>query len=216
MQLVVALTQTKGGSGKSTLAQAIAVEAVNDGSKVLLVDLDPAQSAAKWWRRRGGPTNPMLEDDVKNALKLSDVLRKSTADVVILDTPGELLQVIRQAVAHASVVVVPMAPSVKDWEAMDAVEAIILKADKKARALWVVNRFRSNTETSIKARSALQKRTGAVPLTVALATDHEKADAHGQTGAEINHKIAGEIGVLWEAIKQIGKSHEQAGHVPAA
>jgi hypothetical protein len=72
-----------------------------------------------------------------------------------------------------------------------------------------------NTDASIEARSALQKRSGAVPLTVALATDHEKADAAGQSGAEINKKIAGEIGVLWQEIKRIG-SHGKVSNVSAA
>src|SRR5262245_41517917 len=91
--LIVALTQTKGGSGKSTIAQNLAVEAVRDGRRVLLVDLDPAQSAAKWWRRRGGPANPMLETTVRSLGTLIDAIEKKAGgpDVVILDTPGELL-----------------------------------------------------------------------------------------------------------------------------
>jgi chromosome partitioning protein len=207
--LIVAMAQTKGGSGKSTLAQSVAVEAAREGKSVLIVDLDPAQSAAKWWRRRGGPDNPALVSDVKNMVRLVELVGKTKADVVVLDTPGELMGVIRTAVKMAHVIVVPMAPSIKDWEAMDSVEFILDQTDKKARTLWVINRYRSRTEMSIDAKKSLHKRTGAVPLTVALATDHEKADAAGKTGAEINHVIAGEIGVLWEEIKRIGGKLEQ-------
>lgn len=214
--LIVAMTQTKGGSGKSTIAQNLAVEAARDGHSVLLVDLDPAQSAAKWWRRRGGPANPMLECEVKGFVRLTEKLAgKYTA--AIIDTPGELLGVIRAAIGISSVVVVPMAPSIKDWEAMDSVDMLIAKAGKRERTLWVLNRFRAGTSASIEAKSALHKRTGAVPLTVALATAHERADADGKTGAEIDRKIAGEIGVLWEEIKRIGKANEQSiANVPAA
>lgn len=213
--LIVALTQTKGGSGKSTIAQCVAVEAAREGHQVLLVDLDPAQSAAKWWRRRGGPPNPMLDVDVKSLLTLVDAATSKGTDVMVIDTPGELLSIIRGAVAAANVIVVPVAPSIKDWEAMDAVESIITKAGKKGQTLYVINRHRSNTESSVEIKKALITRTGAVPHTVSLATDHEKADAEGKTGAEINRKIAGEIGVLWESIKKAGENNDQQD-VPAA
>jgi chromosome partitioning protein len=216
--LIVALTQTKGGSGKSTLAQCISVEAARKGKKVLLVDLDPAQAVAKWWRRRSGPENPMIKTDVKSLLAFTTMLESKSdkPDVMVLDTPGEILGVIRAAIAAAHVIVVPMAPSIKDWEAMDMVEALILKAQKKSQTVYVINRFRAGTETSIEAKEALRKRTGAVPQTVALAVDHEKADAEGETGAEINRKIAGEIGALWEEIKRIGQNNEQKNDIPAA
>jgi len=213
---IIALTQTKGGSGKSTIAQALSVEAVREGNQVLLVDLDPSEAATKWWRRRGGPANPMIETNVRSLGTLIDAASRKDIDLMILDTPGELMPVIRAAVASADVIVVPMAPSIKDWEALEAVENIIAKADKKSRALFVINRFRSNTDASIQARAALHKRAGAVPHTISLATDHEKADAEGKSGAEINRKIAGEIGVLWEDIKRIGAAHEQASDVSAA
>ena len=216
--LICTMTQTKGGSGKSTLAQCVAVEAVRDGRSVLLADLDPAQSAAKWWRRRGGPTNPMLETGIRGGMAaLTDSLeRKGKPDVLVLDTPGELMGVIRVAIATSNVIVVPMAPSIKDWEAMDSVESIITKAGKLRNTIWVINRFRTGTEASTEARRALHKRTGAIPLTVALATDHERADAEGRSGAEINRKIAGEIGLLWQEIKRIGEADEQKTNVPAA
>jgi chromosome partitioning protein len=215
--LVVALTQTKGGSGKSTLAQNLAVRAAREGKAVVLVDLDPAQSAAKWWRRRGGPDNPILMTNVGSMTVFMTKLDvKAKPDVMILDTPGELLGRIKDAVSVADVIVVPIAPSIKDWEAMDSVESIIKAAGKLKRTVFVVNRYRTKATASTEIRRALQKRTGKLPHTVALATAHEKADADGKAGAETNGDIAGEFDLLWDEIKRIGKAHEQKANVPAA
>jgi len=214
--ITIVCAQTKGGSGKSTLAQCLSVEAALRGRRVQLLDLDPAQSAAKWWRRRGGPENPILAMDAPSMPAfLASLQRRRLPDVLIVDTPGELLGVIRDAITASDVVVVPIAPSVKDWEALDSCEAIINSTGKRDAALFIVNRFRANTESSIEIRRALHTRTGAIPLTIALATDHERADALGKTGAEINTRIAGEVGLLWQEAERIGtrvKKHS----IPAA
>src|SRR5437016_2221154 len=53
MAIIVSFVSNKGGVGKSTLARALAVEAVRDGSRVLLADVDEGQhTSAKWNARR--------------------------------------------------------------------------------------------------------------------------------------------------------------------
>jgi chromosome partitioning protein len=47
MQSLAFLTQ-KGGSGKTTLALHVAVAALEDGARVVLVDTDPQESATAW------------------------------------------------------------------------------------------------------------------------------------------------------------------------
>src|SRR6202000_1256822 len=109
---VVALCQTKGGSGKSTLSECFAVEAAKTGT-VKILDLDPQASTMKWWRRRRGPENPMLVLNVKSmALFMSSLEKTGTPDVIIIDTPGSMLSVIRDAVSVADVIVIPISPSV--------------------------------------------------------------------------------------------------------
>jgi chromosome partitioning protein len=50
--ITFALLCQKGGSGKSTLALHLAVEAATTGQRVLVLDLDPQASSARW--RTGG------------------------------------------------------------------------------------------------------------------------------------------------------------------
>jgi chromosome partitioning protein len=203
----VALCQTKGWSGKSTIAECLAIESAKTET-VKILDLDPQASTTKWWRRRRGPENPMLVLDVKSmALFMSTMGKDTQADVVIVDTPGSMLGVIRDAVSVADVIVIPISPSVKDWEAMDVVESIAQRAGKTERALYLINRFRPGTETSLEAHRALKERTGRDPSTINLRTAYEKADATGLTAPEINRDAAKEISDVWNTIKRLG-NHE--------
>src|ERR1700730_17092222 len=52
MAIVVSFVSNKGGVGKSTLARAFAVEAVRDGTGVLLADVDEGQHTSLKWNAR--------------------------------------------------------------------------------------------------------------------------------------------------------------------
>ena len=58
--MIVALAGQKGGAGKSTLAVCLAVEALERGERVLLVDADPQGTARTWVEvaAEGGQTVP--------------------------------------------------------------------------------------------------------------------------------------------------------------
>ncbi len=49
---VIAIAAQKGGVGKSTLAQCLAVEALKEGRRAAIIDMDPQQSVARWGTRR--------------------------------------------------------------------------------------------------------------------------------------------------------------------
>ena len=46
--MIVAIAGTKGGSGKTTTAVCLALEALEQGRDVLVLDLDPQGTAADW------------------------------------------------------------------------------------------------------------------------------------------------------------------------
>jgi chromosome partitioning protein len=194
----------------------LAVHAAKLGS-VQLLDLDPQASSTKWWRRRGGPENPFLIPEVKSLPAFLTMLKKrGGVDVLVIDTPGSMLGTIRDAVSVSDVVILPISPSVKDWEAMDTVESIIIRFGMKPRTLYVLNRYRKGTETSVEALRALTDRARNAPITVALRTDYEQADAAGMTGPEINKDAAGEIAALWNAILEVSKNEKDQAITPAA
>ena len=47
MKIIAVLSQ-KGGSGKTTLSINLAIAAAKAGKQVVLIDIDPQQSAARW------------------------------------------------------------------------------------------------------------------------------------------------------------------------
>jgi len=57
---VVSLIAQKGGVGKTTLATCLAVQAVEQGKRVLVIDLDPQATASFWSDTRGKPDDPAV------------------------------------------------------------------------------------------------------------------------------------------------------------
>ena len=149
----------------------------------------------------------MLASNVKNLpVFMTALMKRGAPDVLIIDSPGSMLGVIRDAVEAADVIVIPISPSVKDWEAMDVVESIVHRMRKKHRALYLINRFRVGTDSSAETVRALTQRVVNAPLAIALRTDYEKADAAGLTGPEINKEAAKEISFVWKAIRRIAEN----------
>ncbi len=202
---VAALVSTKGGVGKSTLAECLGVAAAQEGQSVYLLDLDPQQSTASWWRRRKGPDNPMLVTGVEMASKAIALLKQKKAerDLMIIDTPGSFLGVINDAIQDAAAIIVVVQPSPKDLEAQGAVEGLIQKSALHERAFYVVNRVDPTSNLTKSAVESLRSKTIRAPVLIGDRVDYVKADAVGKVANEINEKARTEIAALWEAVKGV-------------
>jgi chromosome partitioning protein len=201
---IAVLASTKGGSGKSTLAQALAVEASKVGS-VFLADLDPQQSVARWWERRGRPTNPMLAADKTSVTRVLDLLdrRGAKPDWLIVDTPGSLMPTIRDALKHANAVMVIVRPSSKDLEAQGALEELIVKSGKVDRTLYVINCASKTDRLARDAAEFVADRSALPPVLISCRVDYVRADIDGRTAVETNKDAAQEIAALWKAVKRV-------------
>jgi chromosome partitioning protein len=80
---VITLASTKGGTGKTTLSSALAVRAAEESKRVALLDLDPQESLASWWTRRGRTKNPKLfeADATTEAIEL--LISEGVPDIVV-------------------------------------------------------------------------------------------------------------------------------------
>jgi chromosome partitioning protein len=204
--LVVALISTKGGCGKSTLAECLAVEAARLGRSVFLADLDPQQSTAEWWRRRGGPENPMMLASRGSMIRaLRDIREhRSERDVMVIDTPGSDMAVVSEAIHAADCVVVVVQASIKDLEAQGAARDLIERAGKADRTVYVINRADRRSSLVKHAADLLRSRSAVEPLIVAERSDYVRADAAGKAGNEISAKARAEISALWAALEEVG------------
>lgn len=127
MAYIVALVNTKGGVGKSTTAINLAEACRRDGDSVLLIDSDFKRGTARRWhslaKARGGEFVPVVTVD-------SDLLRQTrqfgdSYDVIIVDAPAYLDQVITSLVTLADLVLMPVQPSAPDlWACGDVMRWI--------------------------------------------------------------------------------------------
>ncbi len=87
MSIIVSFVSNKGGVGKSTLARALAVEAVRDGSRVLLADVDEGQhTSAKWnVRREEAGIEPPVEVRTYERTRESTAAEQALADSASYD-----------------------------------------------------------------------------------------------------------------------------------
>ena len=76
---------TPGGVGKTTICSALAVRGAEESRRVALLDLDPQESLASWWTRRGKTKNPKLFE-VDAAVEAIELLISESWDWVFIDT----------------------------------------------------------------------------------------------------------------------------------
>lgn len=109
---IVVIANPKGGVGKSTLATNVAGYYASQGHKVMLGDADRQQSSRLWLNLRPQTAAPIVGWDMVDGRVAK--LPKGVTHVV-LDTPaGFRGEQLKDALAHASRVIVPLQPSIFD------------------------------------------------------------------------------------------------------
>ncbi len=123
--IVITLVTQKGGAGKTTLAVNLAVSGAMKKPGTLIIDLDPQESASKWWQRRDIDEPGLVKlkpPELPEALRLA---KSNGTGRVFIDTAGHDSLVNNQAVMAADFCLVPCQPSVIDIEAVyPTVEAL--------------------------------------------------------------------------------------------
>ncbi len=135
---VIALISQKGGAGKSTVAVHLAALAWADGLDVLLVDLDPQESAWRWNESR----------DPERRLPASRQLpAKPSQRLIIVDTPPHSDAVAALAAQAADLIIAPCRPAKFDLDAMASTSRLLKVARKPSFA--VINHVAHNAGASL-------------------------------------------------------------------
>ncbi|MDE0379636.1 MAG: ParA family protein [Rhodospirillales bacterium] len=127
---VVALLAQKGGVGKTSIALALAVEAVDEGRTVVVLDADPQASACKWRDRREADA-PVVTDVQPSRLRHAvNAAAEQDVDLVVIDTPPRSETAALEAAKVADLVVIPCRAQILDIETVPiALQLLALAGD---------------------------------------------------------------------------------------
>lgn len=207
MGLCICIGNEKGGTGKSTITANLAVEAVKEGMRVLVIDADSQQSSIDFRGIRADKNGlPQFQavSIVKNTIH-KDIGSFHDFDLIIIDAGGRDTAVFRSAIFAADILLIPVLPSQYDiWATAGTVEALeqakTFKDNIKAR--FIVNQVIPNTNIAKEALQALEE--FGIPLLnsrLCVAYKQSIGEGKGVTEYEPNGKAAGEIKSLYEEVK---------------
>lgn len=160
---VLAVANSKGGVGKSTLATNIAVQAVNAGARVLLVDTDPQASSALFATTRDESRSTFRLVQLNKPLIHREIPRLAEPyDLVVIDTAARENATFRSALAAATSVLVPITPSAYDiWASEDVFTTIdeLATTRDELETMVVLNQVVGRTRIADDAGKALAELT---------------------------------------------------------
>lgn len=209
---VISVVNQKGGVGKSTIACNLAVSAVNDGKRTLLIDADPQGSSLAFRAIREA-------DDIKAVSITQPTIHKDIGDfenfdLVIIDAGGRDNTLFRSAISAAAkgILLIPVLPSQYDiWAAEDTFNVLKeLRVYLDIPAYAVFNQTIQNTTISKEAKETLEEITAENDIklleTVLFSrVDYKKSISQGQGVSEYQPKgkAAEEMNNLYSEIKGI-------------
>lgn len=209
---ILAVHSQKGGVGKTTLAMNLAVAASASGTPTVVIDVDPQASAAAYHDRRlanGGSEQPKV-----TATPLARVPQAIAAaeaegyELLILDTPPNIVGDTLTIAQAAHVVMIPAKPSMLDLSAIQKSTSIVTMAGQ--RGFVVLNECKAFGELPDQARGLIE---GDLSFPVAkqtigsrVAFVHAANEGKGVIETEPGSKAANEIKSLWAYVKKALKT----------
>src|SRR5215203_123302 len=133
---VIVFASRKGGSGKSTLTAHLAAQAARPSRGCLLIDADPQGSLSLWHELRGSD-RPALRRATRGVEEAVKAARREGYEWVFVDTPPNRSSLVAEAIALATLVVIPARPSVFDIAAVT--DTIALCRELKKPYAVVIN-----------------------------------------------------------------------------
>ena len=203
---IVVFASRKGGSGKSTLTAHLASHASRASRRCLLIDADPQGSLTLWHRLRGGKV-PALQTATQSVGALIKGARRDGYEWVFIDTPPNQSAVVRDAIAAATLAVIPARATVFDLMAVQ--ETIALARELNTPYAVVFNSAparRDDVESQILAEARQGLARVNVPVwggQITQRTHFSQSLASGEGIKEYapDSLAAAEISRLWNAIE---------------
>lgn len=197
---VIVIASQKGGVGKTTLAGHIGVVAEQNGKNVVLIDTDPQGSLASWWNERQSETPIFVKADIPRLKDQLQTLKEAGADLVIIDTPPAVTDLIRQVMAVADLVIIPTRPSPHDLRAIGDTITICKEINKSM--VFVLNSSPVRAKFTAHVALALSQHAPVCTTILHQRIDYSMSMLDGRTVNETHPdgKSAEEMRDLWAYI----------------
>jgi chromosome partitioning protein len=193
----IVVASRKGGSGKSMLSRHLAVEIERAAAgRVAMVDADPMRGLSIWWEARAADT-PLLIDIAEGLAASVATARRMATDVLLIDTPPSIGDIVAEAVALADIVVIPVQPSPDDLRAVGSTVELAKRLRK--RLVFVINQVKPRARLTGQAAIVLSQHGTVAPTMIADRTTYAASGTDGRTAPELDPAgdAAREIAGLW-------------------
>ena len=193
--MITVIANLKGGSGKSTVTFNLAIWLKMKGEEVVAYDLDPQQTLNDVARvREEDGTTPELEVNILDGEGVGDRLKKHACHVLV-DVGAGNMDAMKQAIAAADRVVVPVQPSQPDVWATQRFLQIVSDAcgdDKHPELMAFINR--ADTHHAVRESDEAEEAPGmlgafrVIPYRLCQRTNFRRTFSEGLSIFELSEK----------------------------
>lgn len=208
---IVAVCGQKGGVGKTTLAQCLSIEALKEGRRAAIIDMDPQGSVARWGVRRAaaGISAPLVMAlGSKSVQAVVSELSGRGATFVVIDTPPLVTPTLNAALQAATGAVLVTRPNPMDIEALEGTWAIVRRLAIRSAA--VITQAPPSAQRA-RALALAKVRLDAVgiptcpnALSYTLGYPYAQAEALTVQEREPSSKARAELAEVWAWLKLSG------------
>jgi chromosome partitioning protein len=146
---IIVVGNEKGGAGKTTIAIHMAVALMHEGARVAVIDLDVRQqSMAHFFANRTlwSAAEKMPVPHPRVLPHLDAEALQTSADFIVVDTPGADTALSRDAHQAADMIVTPMNDSFVDFDVLAVVDPVTLVVSRPglyAETVWAARKARA-------------------------------------------------------------------------
>lgn len=151
---IITVCNLKGGTGKTTTAAHLAHAFAQAGSRVVIIDADPQQQMLRWSEQAEWDIPVIGQATATLHKSLKGVLGTDRYDVCVIDTPpisGER-GIAQSALYAADTILIPMAPTMAEYERLpdvwDAIDKASLTKDPEPAVSVLFTRTVANASST--------------------------------------------------------------------